>query len=86
MTMDSKGGIYLNISTPERQITGRMVGAVTLPGLSGRFTVLHDHAPLISALGEGDIEYKVGRETETVHVRSGFVEVSDNTVSVCAEI
>ena len=84
--MDNKGGIYLRISSPEKQIAGQMVGSVTLPGLSGRFTVLHDHAPLISALGEGDIEYIAGDEKKTLHVRSGFVEVSDNTVSVCVEI
>ena len=84
--MDNKGGIYLRISSPEKQIAGQMVGSVTLPGLSGRFTVLHDHAPLISALGEGDIEYKVGGEKERVHIRSGFVEVADNTVSVCVQI
>lgn len=84
--MDNRGGIYLNISSPEKQIVGQMVGAVTLPGFGGRFTVLHDHAPLISALVEGDIEYKVGGESETLHVKSGFVEVSDNTVSACVEI
>lgn len=84
--MDNKGGIYLKISSPEKQFIGQMVSAVTLPGLGGRFSVLHDHAPLISALGEGDIEFTVGGGKESVHIKSGFVEVSDNIVSACVEI
>ena len=84
--MDSKNGIYLNVSSPESQQLGQMVNSVSLPGIGGRFCILHDHAPLISALEEGDIEYIAGDEKKTLHVRSGFVEVSDNTVSVCVEI
>ena len=84
--MDSKNGIYLNVSSPESQLLGQMVNSVSLPGIGGRFCILHDHAPLISALDEGDIEYIAGDEKKTLHVRSGFVEVSDNTVSVCVEI
>ena len=84
--MDSKNGIYLNVSSPESQLLGQMVNSVSLPGIGGRFCIQHDHAPLISALEEGDIEYIAGDEKKTLHVRSGFVEVSDNTVSVCVEI
>lgn len=84
--MDSKSGIYLNVSSPESQLLGQMVNSVSLPGIGGRFCILHDHAPLISALEEGDIEYIAGDVKKTLHVRSGFVEVSDNTVSVCVEI
>lgn len=81
-----RSGIYLSISSPGARILGQMVSAVSLPGLGGRFCVLHDHAPLISALEEGDIEYTVGGEKNILHIRSGFAEVSDNTVSVCVEV
>ncbi len=86
--MDSsiKSGIFLKISSPESQILGQMVSSVSLPGLGGRFCILHDHAPLIAALGEGDIVYTVGEKKESLHIMSGFVEVNDNTVSLCVEI
>lgn len=84
--MDNRSGIYLRISSPEAPILGQMVSAVSFPGKGGRFCILHDHAPLISALEEGDIEYTVGGEKERLHIKSGFVEVSDNTVSVCVEL
>ena len=78
--------IYLHITSPEISLLGLMVGKVTLPGQSGRFTILPGHAPMISALSEGDIEYTVGGKPTLMHVKSGFVEVSGNKVSVCVEI
>lgn len=81
-----KTDIYLNITSPEKSVTGLMVSQVSLPGKGGRFTVLPGHAPMISALQEGDIEYVKGDSRSVVHIRSGFAEISDNKVSVCAEI
>ena len=78
--------IYLNITSPDTSLLGLMVSKVSLPGLGGRFTVLSGHAPMISALSEGDIEYVSGEKKSVLHIRSGFVEISDNRVSVCAEI
>ena len=78
--------IYLEIASPQKQVLGRMVGKVTLPGEKGLFTVLPGHAPLISSLLEGDIVYSEGDKDEVVRIKSGFVEVRDNKVSVCAEI
>ena len=84
--MKHKGGIFLKILSPESQIAGRMVGQVTLPGSAGAFTVLEGHAPLITSLSEGDIEYTEGAEKRTLHIKSGFAEVADDTVSVCVEV
>lgn len=84
--MNNTSDIYLEIASPQKQILGRMVGKVVLPGTKGRFTVLSGHAPLISSLSEGDIVYEEGDREETVRIKSGFVEVRDNRVSVCVEI
>lgn len=78
--------IYLNITSPEKSLTGLMVSEVSFPGLDGRFTVLSGHAPLIAALGEGDIIYSSGDKSSPMHVRSGFVEVCDNKVTACVEV
>ncbi len=61
------------------------VEKVTLPGVSGQFTVLPRHAALISALENGTIAYRTGGEEKTFAVKSGFVEVNRDVVSVCAE-
>ena len=52
----------------------------------GRFMVLKDHAPLISSLEEGRIVFMSGGVEENVDIRSGFVEIAFNKVTVCAEL
>ncbi len=61
------------------------VMSVTLPGTLGAFTVLPNHASLISSLSAGKIVYKVadGSEPVVVNVSGGIVDVDDNIVSVC---
>lgn len=81
-----KTDIYLSITSPEKSLTGLMVSSVGMPGRDGRFTVLPGHAPMISALAEGDIEYVKGGRKSVLHIRSGFAEVCDDKVTICAEI
>lgn len=76
----------LNIITPESTLLDGEVDNVTLPGTLGPFEVLKDHAALISSLEKGKITYRAGGEEHAVDIKSGFVEVKDNVVSVCAEI
>lgn len=60
------------------------VTSVTLPGELGSFTVLKDHAPIISVLKEGNIVYKLdgGEERETP-IKGGLVDVLNNTIAIC---
>lgn len=79
--------IHLVIYSPERIILDRMVAKVSLPGSRGRFMVLMNHAPLISSLEEGRISFAAdGGPQENVDIRSGFVEIAFNEVTVCAEL
>ena len=78
--------ILLIIYSPERTILEKMVCKVSLPGTKGRFMVLKDHAPLISSLEEGRIAFISAGVEENVDIRSGFVEIAYNKVTVCAEL
>ena len=78
--------IHLIIYSPELTILEKMVCKVSLPGTMGRFMVLKDHAPLISSLEEGRITFMSGGLEENVDIRSGFVEIAFNKVTVCAEL
>ncbi|MDE5674209.1 MAG: F0F1 ATP synthase subunit epsilon [Muribaculaceae bacterium] len=58
--------------------------SVTLPGVMGSFTVLKNHASLISVLKAGSIVYKrPGGEEISVDIKGGLVDVDNNVVSVC---
>lgn len=60
------------------------VNSVTLPGTMGSFTVLRNHASLISTLTPGVITYTdESGETDTVGIEGGLVDVDNNVVSVC---
>jgi ATP synthase F1, epsilon subunit len=59
------------------------VTSVTLPGAMGSFTVLRNHASLISTLVAGNIRYVEDQHEETLAINGGLVDVDNNVVSVC---
>ena len=73
--------LKLKIVSPERiEFTGE-VESVKVPGTQGNFEILTDHAPIISSLQKGVVEYD-GKQLE---VQGGFVAVQKNEVSICVE-
>lgn len=76
----------LEILTPEKKLfTGEVYG-VLLPGIAGLFEVLDRHAPLVSALGKGNMKIlKTKTNSESYTIQSGFVEVLNNKVTVLVE-
>lgn len=75
----------LEILTPEKKIYTGEATSVKLPGIDGAFQLLERHAPLISALGKGVIEYKVAGQLQTLDITGGFVECQNNQVIVLVE-
>ena len=78
--------IQLHILSPEGTLVQTAVSLVTLPGVVSPFTVLKDHAAMVTALVEGDVRYVTCDREEHLHIREGFVEVKDNLVKVCVEV
>lgn len=77
--------MYLEIITPEQQVFEGEVHIVTFPGTDGSFQVLNNHAPMISSLAPGKIEYKNKDGAFDVLINGGTVEVLNNKVLVLAE-
>ena len=78
--------MILSVLTPEKTLLEAKVSKVELPGSKGRFMVLCSHAPVISSLVEGDVVYMSEGVGNRIHVLSGFVEVNENRITVCAEV
>ena len=78
--------IELHILSPERELLSCQVEQVELPGMLGRFVVLQDHAPIISALVKGVIRYRIDGTDRELAIASGFVKVKDNVVNACVEV
>ncbi len=73
----------LEIISPTSILFQGEVSRVTLPGTMGSFTVLQDHASLLSTLAAGEIEYECQGEVKTLAAEGGFVDVNNNRVVVC---
>lgn len=58
--------------------------SVTLPGEVGQFTVLKNHAPIISVLVKGKIIYRTpSGEEKDIDINGGLVDVVNNVIAVC---
>ncbi|MFZ4581490.1 MAG: ATP synthase F1 subunit epsilon [Paludibacter sp.] len=75
----------LEIVSPEKVYFSGDVALVTLPGKSGQFTILENHAPIISLLSKGSVIYKKDAVEQTLEIESGFAEVNNNSIVVCIE-
>ncbi|MDZ7718725.1 MAG: ATP synthase F1 subunit epsilon [Balneolaceae bacterium] len=72
--------------TPEGSRFEGQVEGVRVPGSSGDFQMLHNHAPIVSSLGIGKIVIKQKGEKElNFAVSGGFVEMSNNQLTILAE-
>lgn len=77
----------LEILTPEKKLYNGEVYGVQLPGIEGLFEILDKHAPLVSALGKGNLKVlkdKSGK-AEQYSIQGGFVEVLNNKATVLVE-
>jgi F-type H+-transporting ATPase subunit epsilon len=78
--------LKLKIISPEKIEYDGDVESVLVPGALGSFEILTDHAPIISTLKPGLVEYATGEGKKQLMIHGGFVEVQKNVVSLCAEM
>ncbi len=77
--------LLLEIVTPSRLVLSEEVELATAPGTDGVFGVMANHAPLLSTLNVGEMRYTNEGTTVRMAVSGGFVEVSNNRMTVLAE-
>jgi len=75
----------LEILTPEKKIFEGDVTIATFPGADGSFQIMDHHAPLISLLKEGVVEYKSKEASQNVTITGGVVEVLNNKIILLAD-
>jgi F-type H+-transporting ATPase subunit epsilon len=77
--------LLLEIVTPERLAFSAEVDSVQVPGIEGELGILPHHAPLLSALGVGELRIRRGALEESFAIFGGFVQVRPDKVVVMAE-
>jgi F-type H+-transporting ATPase subunit epsilon len=74
----------LEIATPERLVVREQVSEAQVPAANGYLGVLPGHAPLLAALGTGELTYLADGRRSSLSVDGGWVEVLPDRVRVLA--
>jgi len=89
----------LQIVSPEAQLFNGEVESITVPGTSGSFQILNNHAPIVSTLVAGEVKIQgniildeQNKEKFSQHgnftylnIKSGTVELRNNNVTLLTE-
>jgi F-type H+-transporting ATPase subunit epsilon len=76
---------HFELVSPEKLIFTGDVEAVVVPGTEGEFTVLKDHAPLMSTLKPGVVSVEAPGTKTKLFVRGGFADVAPHGLTILAE-
>lgn len=74
--------MQLEILIPEKTFYHAEVDSITLPGETGSFQILNNHASLISSHKKRMLVFSVGEKESEMEITDGFVEVNHNKVTV----
>lgn len=91
--------MHLEIVTPEQTLLSQEVDTITLPGSTGEFQILNNHAPIVSTLAKGVVKldksvniegkgkafFKQENDKHTFNINGGVVECKDNKVIVLVD-
>ncbi len=77
--------IKIEIVSPEHLVLSEEAQSVSVPGQEGYFTVMGEHAPLMTTLKPGFITVVIGTDTQTYYVQGGFADISPDGVTILAE-
>ena len=76
----------ITVLTPDKEVFEGTISSVKVPGIGGQFEILSNHAPIVSALGSGEVRLiKQGGERMTFSIEKGFIEVLRNNVSLLVQ-
>ena len=79
--------MHLEILTPDKEVFSGEVTMVEVPGTSGRFQVLKNHAPIISTLTQGQVRVTdEEKHNQSFDITGGVVEVLNNRIAILAEV
>ena len=76
----------ITVLTPDKQIFEGSISSIKVPGTSGEFQVLKQHAPIVSSLDSGQVTIvKEDGGKLLFEIEKGFIEVLNNEVSLLVQ-
>ncbi|MDQ6643137.1 MAG: F0F1 ATP synthase subunit epsilon [Chloroflexota bacterium] len=83
--MSTRNTLHVEVVTAERELYNGEADIVSAPGSEGRLGILPRHAALLATLKPGELNIKLNGAEEPLFVSGGFLEVSNNSVTVLAD-
>lgn len=71
--------------SPERLLVSEEIDSVVIPGADGEFTVLAQHAPLMTSIRPGVVTVNFGNNTDRYVIFGGFCDVTPDGCTLLAE-
>jgi F-type H+-transporting ATPase subunit epsilon len=78
--------LNVEILTPDRRVAVLSADEVVAPAAEGLYGVLPGHSPFLGLLSAGPLTVKSGGQVEAWFVAGGFLEVSEDSVRVLADL
>jgi len=76
----------ISVLSPDKELFSGDITSVKVPGISGQFEILNNHAAIVSSLGVGQVRIiKSSGERMTFKIEKGFIEVLRNEVSLLVQ-
>jgi F-type H+-transporting ATPase subunit epsilon len=83
--MATRDTLHVEVVTAERELYNGEANLVSAPGTEGRMGILPRHAALLTTLAPGELRIELNGASEPLFVSGGFLEVSNNSVTVLAD-
>jgi F-type H+-transporting ATPase subunit epsilon len=77
---------HFDLVSPEKLAFSGEVDQVDIPGAEGDFGVLDGHAAVVAAMRPGVLVIRTGTSQQKIIVLGGLAEVSDNKLTVLADV
>lgn len=79
--------LHLSLATPTRQMIDiDNVEIVNAPGELGDVGILPNHAPFLTKLRDGILNYRIDNQRKYIGVSNAFMDVCDNTVTIITDV
>ncbi|WP_448821063.1 F0F1 ATP synthase subunit epsilon [Cetobacterium sp.] len=75
----------LDLVTPLARILSEEVNFVMLRTTEGDMGILPNHAPFVAGLATGEMKVRNNGQEKFYYISGGFVEISDNIVTILAD-
>ena len=77
--------LLIEIISVRRSLFKGKIDTLVVPGTKGAFKVLPHHTPILSTLVKGEIVYVITGKECRLPIESGFIDISDNNITICVK-